>query len=103
MRRAFDRAFRSYGIKHTSLGERKIQCEEEARKVLTDEKARFIGSELIITSHITGVTSTRLRPAGCCQVACPNCGATIGARCASDGLPPTASGYRSTRSGEPQP
>jgi hypothetical protein len=78
MRRAFDRAFRSYGIEQSSLGERKIQCEEEAWKALSDEKARSIESELIITSHVTGLTSTRLRPAGCCQVACLNCGATIG-------------------------
>jgi hypothetical protein len=43
MRRALDRALRSYGIEHTSLGERKIQCEEEARKARTDEKARSMG------------------------------------------------------------
>jgi hypothetical protein len=78
MRRAFDRAFRSYGIEQSSLGKPKIQCEQEARKALSDEKARPIGSELIITSHVTGLTSTQLRPAGCCQVAYLNCGATIG-------------------------
>ena len=77
----------------------KRQCEAEARKAQTDRKAdgktHSIGLGLVFASHVTGrhyhttpIQQDYIRPAGCCLVACPKCGAAAGVWCVEDGLTP---------------
>jgi integrase len=73
----------------------KLQCEEEARKALADGKTPSTGLKLVFTSPVTGrhfhtapVQQDYIRPAGCCLVACPKCGAAAGVWCVADGVTP---------------
>ncbi len=75
------------------------ESEEQARKALTDEKNPSAGSELHFPSSATGrhyhtapIQQDYIRPAGCCLVACPKCGAGIGVWCQQDN--PTPNGKR---------
>jgi integrase len=73
----------------------KYKSEEETRKALAAGKIPFMGSELVFTSPVTGrhyhtapVQQDYIRPAGCCLVECPSCGAGIGVWCQQDSLTP---------------
>ena len=73
----------------------KYKSEEENRKALAAGKTPFMGSELVFTSPVTGrhyhtapVQQDYIRPAGCCLVECPNCGAGVGIWCEQDSLTP---------------
>jgi integrase len=76
----------------------KLRC-EETRKTLTDGSTHSIGSELVFPSsatrrhyHTAPVQQDYIRPAGCCLVACPKCGAAPGVWCLADS--PTPNGKR---------
>ncbi|MGC2160688.1 MAG: tyrosine-type recombinase/integrase [Silvibacterium sp.] len=80
----------------TILLDWKIQSEKEAE---TDGKTPSTGSALVFTSPSTGrhfhtapVQQDYIRPAGCCLVACPQCGAAPGVWCLTDR--PTPNGRR---------
>jgi integrase len=82
----------------------KHESEDETRQALTDGKTPFKGSELIFTRPTTGrhfhtapVQQDYIRPAGCCLVECPTCGAGVGVWCQQDS--PTPNGCRFTRPG----
>jgi integrase len=73
----------------------KYKSEEENRKVLAAGKTPFMGSELVFTSpvtwrhyHTAPAQQDYIRPAGCCLVECPSCGAGIGVWCWQDSLTP---------------
>jgi integrase len=80
----------------------KMQCQEQARlneKAQSNEKNHSIGLELLFTSPVTGrhfhtapVQQDYIRPAGCCLVECPKCGAAVGVWCRQDS--PTPNGGR---------
>ena len=77
----------------------KIQCEEEDRVAVIEGKTPLMGSGLLFTSSVTGrhyhsapVQQDYIRPAGCCQVECPKCGAAVGVWCRQDS--PTPNGGR---------
>jgi integrase len=81
------------------LLEWKYKSKEEARKVLTAGKTPAMGLELVFTSPVTGrhyhtapIQQDYIRPAGCCLVECPSCGAGIGVWCRQDS--PTPNGKR---------
>ncbi|MGA9130075.1 MAG: site-specific integrase [Terracidiphilus sp.] len=73
----------------------KFKSEEDAREALTAKKNPFMGSELVFTSPVTGrhyhtapAQQDYIRPAGCCLVECPSCGAGIGVWCWQNSLTP---------------
>jgi integrase len=73
----------------------KFKSEEDAREALAAGKTPFMGSELVFTSPVTGrhyhtapAQQDYIRPAGCCLVGCPSCGAGIGVWCWQDSLTP---------------
>ena len=80
----------------------KIQCQEQTRldeKAQPNGKTRSIGLNLLFTSPVTGrhfhtapVQQDYIRPAGCCLVECPKCGAAAGVWCRQDS--PTPNGGR---------
>jgi integrase len=81
------------------LLEWKYKSKEEARKVLTAGETPAMGLELVFTSPVTGrhyhtapIQQDYIRPAGCCLVECPSCGAGIGVWCQQDS--PTPNGKR---------
>jgi integrase len=78
------------------LLEWKMRCEKEVK---SGEKTQTIGLELVFTSQVTGrhyhsapVQQDYIRPAGCCLMECPRCGAGPGVWCLTDG--PTPNGKR---------
>ena len=76
----------------------KRESEEQARlreSGQTDRKTNSIGSGLVFPSSATGrhfhtapVQQDYIRPAGCCLVECPKCGAAAGVWCLTDNLTP---------------
>jgi integrase len=77
----------------------KQESEEQTRKALTDGKTPCTGSELLFTSPATGrhyhtapAQQDYIRPAGCCLVECPKCGAGMGVWYRQDN--PTPNGKR---------
>ena len=73
----------------------KFKSEEDAREALAAGKTPFMGSELVFTSpvtwrhyHTAPAQQDYIRPAGCCLVECPSCGAGIGVWCWQDSLTP---------------
>ncbi|AXC13751.1 site-specific recombinase, phage integrase family [Acidisarcina polymorpha] len=59
------------------------------------DPTRFTGLELMFPSHVTGrhyhtapAQQDYIRPAGCCLVACPTCGAGMGVWCRQEGAVP---------------
>ena len=77
----------------------KRECEEKVRKALDEGTTPLPGLDLIFTSPATGrhfhtapVQQDYIRPAGCCLVECPKCGAGEGVWCLTDG--PTPNGKR---------
>ena len=82
------------------------EAEREALAKLGDEDAGIIESDLLFVSPMTGrhfhassIGQEYIRPAGCCLVDCPNCGAVAG-ECARPTFPFRAgSAYRCTMSG----
>jgi integrase len=72
----------------TVLLDWKLQSEREAA---TEEPTPSMGLELIFRSHVTGrhyhtapIQQDYIRPAGCCLVECPKCGAGTGVWCRQD-------------------
>jgi integrase len=83
----------------TVLLDWKRESEEQARKALVDGKTPSVGSELLFPSSSTGrhyhtgpAQQDYIRPAGCCLVKCPRCGAEAGVWCQQDS--PTPNGKR---------
>jgi len=83
----------------TVLLDWKRESEEQARKALTDGKIPSVGSDLVFPSSSTGrhyhtgpAQQDYIRPAGCCLVKCPRCGAEAGVWCQQDS--PTPNGKR---------
>ena len=80
----------------------KIQCQEQTRlneQAQSDGKTHSIGLDLLFTSPVTGrhfhtapIQQDYIRPAGCCLVECPKCGAAAGVWCRQDS--PTPNGGR---------
>lgn len=77
----------------------KRECEEKVRKALDEGTTPLPGLDLVFTSPATGrhfhtapVQQDYIRPAGCCLVECPKCGAGEGVWCLTDG--PTPNGKR---------
>ena len=77
----------------------KRECEEKVRKALDEGTTPLPGLDLVFTSPVTGrhfhtapVQQDYIRPAGCCLVECPKCGAGEGVWCLTDG--PTPNGKR---------
>jgi integrase len=80
----------------------KIQRQQQAQlnaKAQSDRKTHSIGSNLLFTSPVTGrhfhtapIQQDYIRPAGCCLVGCPKCGAAAGVWCRQDS--PTPNGGR---------
>ncbi len=80
----------------------KMQCQEQARldeQAQPHGKTHSIGLDLLFTSPVTGrhfhtapVQQDYIRPAGCCLVECPKCGAAAGVWCRQDS--PTPNGGR---------
>jgi len=73
----------------------KYKSEEDARTALAAKRTPFMGSELVFTSpvtwrhyHTAPAQQDYIRPAGCCLVECPSCGAGIGVWCWQDSLTP---------------
>jgi integrase len=73
----------------------KYKSQEENRKALAAGKTPIVGSELVFTSPVTGrhyhtapIQQDYIRPAGCCLVECPNCGAGVGIWYEQDSLTP---------------
>lgn len=67
------------------------QSEADARKALEDGGIEVLESDILFPSPVTGrhyhaspIQQDYLRPAGCCLVACPKCGAEVGAWCLTD-------------------
>jgi len=67
------------------------EAEREALAKLGDEGAGIIESDLLFVSPMTGrhfhaspIGQDYIRPAGCCLVDCPNCGAVAGEWCKTD-------------------
>jgi integrase len=80
----------------TVLLDWKIQSEERAK---SEGKTPLMGSDLVFPSTATGrhfhtapIQQDYIRPAGCCLVACPRCGAAVGVWCLTDS--PTPNGKR---------
>jgi len=77
----------------------KRESDGQARKSLTDGTTPLAKSELVFPSSSTGrhyhtapVQQDYIRPAGCCLVACPKCGAASGVWCLTER--PTPNGRR---------
>jgi integrase len=73
----------------------KSECEEQARRALTDRKTPKMGLDLVFASPVTGrhyhtapIQQDYIRPAGWCLVECPRCGAGVGVWCQEDGMTP---------------
>jgi integrase len=73
----------------------KYKSEEDVRTALAAKRTPFMGSELVFTSpvtwrhyHTAPAQQDYIRPAGCCLVECPSCGAGIGVWCWQDSLTP---------------
>jgi integrase len=69
----------------------KLQSRESAEKAPDDGKTPYMGLELIFPSPVTGrhyhaapIQQDYIRPAGCCLVECPSCGAGVGVWCEQD-------------------
>ena len=67
------------------------EAEREAIAKLGDEGAGIVESDLLFVSPMTGrhfhaspIGQDYIRPAGCCLVDCPNCGAVAGEWCKTD-------------------
>jgi integrase len=67
------------------------EAEREALAKLGDQGAGIIESDLLFVSPMTGrhfhaspIGQDYIRPAGCCLVDCPNCGAVAGEWCKTD-------------------
>jgi len=74
----------------------KLQSEKEAA---SEDSTPSIGLELVFRSHVTErhyhtapIQQDYIRPAGCCLVECPKCGAGVGVWCEQDS--PTPNGKR---------
>lgn len=77
----------------------KRECEAQARRTLEGGPTPLVGLNLVFTSPATGrhfhtapIQQDYIRPAGCCLVACPKCGAAAGVWCLTDH--PTPNGKR---------
>lgn len=77
----------------------KRECEAQARKALDEGITPLPGLDLVFTSPATGrhfhtapVQQDYIRPAGCCLVECPKCGAREGVWCLTAN--PTPNGKR---------
>jgi integrase len=77
----------------------KRECEARVRKALDEGITPLPGLDLVFTSPATGrhfhtapLQQDYIRPAGCCLVACPKCGAGEGVWCLTDS--PTPNGKR---------
>ncbi len=80
----------------TILLDWKRDSEEQARRSLADGITPLAGAELVFPSSATGrhyhtapIQQDYIRPAGCCLVACPKCGAAPGVWCRSDNPTPS--------------
>ena len=69
----------------------KLQSREPAEKAPDEGKTPYMGLELIFPSPVTGrhyhaapIQQDYIRPAGCCLVECPSCGAGVGVWCEQD-------------------
>jgi len=67
------------------------EAEREALAKLGDEGAGIVESDLLFVSPMTGrhfhaspIGQDYIRPAGCCLVDCPSCGAVAGEWCKTD-------------------
>ena len=67
------------------------EAEREALAKLGDEGAGIVASDLLFVSPMTGrhfhaspIGQDYIRPAGCCLVDCPKCGAVVGEWCKTD-------------------
>ncbi len=67
------------------------QTEADVRRDLGEEIAEIIESDLLFVSPVTGrhyhaspIQQDYIRPAGCCLVGCPKCGAVLGEWCKTD-------------------
>jgi integrase len=74
----------------------KLESEKEAA---SEDSTPSLGLELVFRSHVTGrhyhtapIHQDYIRPAGCCLVECPKCGAGVGMWCEQDC--PTPNGKR---------
>ena len=74
------------------LLEWKLESEMRAKE---EGKTQLTGLDLLFPSTATGrhfhtapIQQDYIRPAGCCLVACPKCGAAAGVWCQQDGLTP---------------
>jgi integrase len=70
----------------------KLESEMRAKE---ERKTQLTGLDLLFPSTATGrhfhtapIQQDYIRPAGCCLVACPKCGAAAGVWCQQDGLTP---------------
>jgi len=70
----------------------KRQSGQDAR-IREDVSTQVTGLELLFPSHVTGrhyhaspIQQDYIRPAGCCLVECPKCGAAVGVWCQQDSL-----------------
>jgi integrase len=75
------------------------QSEADARKALADGGIEVIETDILFPSPVTGrhyhaspIQQDYIRPAGCCLVACPKCGAEAGVWCLTDS--PVSNGKR---------
>lgn len=82
------------------------EAEREAIAKLGDEGAGIIESALLFVSPLTGrhfhaspIGQDYIRPAGCCLVDCPNCGAVAGEWCKTESPVPNGKPCRCTMSG----
>jgi len=69
--------------------------ESEEEQALIDGISEVPGAELLFTSPVTGrhyhtapIQQDYIRPAGCCLVECPKCGAAAGVWCLQEGKTP---------------
>jgi integrase len=74
------------------LLDRKMESEKKAKE---EGKTQLSGSDLLFPSTATGrhfhtapIQQDYIRPAGCCLVGCPKCGAATGLWCRQDGKTP---------------
>jgi integrase len=81
----------------TILLDWKRESEEQVRRSLADGITPLAGSELFFPSPATGrhyhtapIQQDYIRPAGCCLVTCPKCGAAPGVWCLSDNPTPSS-------------
>ena len=79
-------------------------------KLLAEDTTPLMGLDLVFRSPVTGrhyhtapIQQDYIRPAGCCLVECPKCGAGVGVWCRQDSPRRTASACRSMKSAGKQP